>query len=233
MTANAQPGNLTLVYDGRDDSSSPPPTKTEADFIEKEVRKNEALIREKSGLECDEDEFSSFGISGLTSGSFTKPNTQQKAYLYELCRSGRAFGIGGIIIVENEKIVAHYVYGENGLDADITTLPDINQNGFSEIMLIGGGTGQGYTMGSVEIIEFAPGGVNSFGIADTYEDNFGTVSPRRSATAFKVSVQTGKNPVYFRETYTRKSQEGRWVLTGKSQKYALRRDYESKYHKIF
>ena len=220
------------VFDGRDDSESVPPAVGEYDLIKKEVRKNESIIRETTGITCEEDDFSSLDISGMTNGSFTKPNAQQKAYLYELCRSGRAFGIGGIVVVENSRIVAHYVYGENGLDSDIAALPDINQNGFSEIMLIGGGTGQGYTQNAVEIIELTPGGVNAFGIADTYEDNFGTEDAKKSATAYKISVLSGKTPVFFREAYTRKSESGKWLLKGKSQKFALRRDYEPKFHKI-
>jgi hypothetical protein len=232
LTAYGQPGKLTTVFDGRDDSESAPVTVEETRFIEREVRKNETVIREKSGQDCEEDESFSFSVQSVAAGSFTAPERRQKAYLYELCRSTLAFGIGGLVVVENGKTVAHYVYGENGLDSEIAVLPDINQNGFSEIMLIGGGTGQGYTLGAVEIIELTPGGVISFGTADVYEDNFGTETARKSAKAFKISVRAGKNPVYFRETYTRKSAAGKWTLAGKSQKYSLRKDYEPKYHKI-
>ena len=232
FTAYGQSGKLTTIYDGRDASASVPMTPAEQKLIEKEVRQKESVIREKSSQVCEEDEQSSFGISGWTNGSFTKPNVRQKAYLYELCRSGLSYGIGGIVVVENGRIVAHYVYGENGLDSEIDVLPDINQNGFSEILLVGGGSGQGYTQGAVEIIEFTPGGIKSFGIADTYEDNFGTVKAKRYAKAYKISVQPGASPDYFRETYTRRSETGKWILAGKSQKYALRRDYEPKYHKI-
>lgn len=232
LAAYGQTGKSIPVFDGRDDSESVPPAVGEYDMIKKEVRKNESVIREATEITCEEDDFSSLDISGMASGSFTKPNAQQKAYLYELCRSGRAFGIGGIVVVENSQVIAHYVYGENGLDADIAALPDINQNGFSEIMLIGGGTGQGYTHGAVEIIELTPGGVNSFGIADTYEDNFGTEDAKKSATAYKISALSGKPPVFFREAYTRKSYEGKWIPAGKSRKFSLRRDYEPKFHKI-
>jgi hypothetical protein len=232
FTADGQTGKLTTVFDGRDDSQSIPLTPAESDLITKEVRGKEAVIREKSNNDCEEDELFSFDVKGATAGAFTKPNVRQKAYLYELCRSTLTFGIGGIIIVESGKVITHYIYGENGLDSDIATLPDINQNGLSEILLIGGGTGQGYTYGAVEIIEFTPGGINSIGIADTYEDNFGTENAKKSAKTYKVSVQTGKNPVYFRETYTRKSEEGKWILAGKSQRYSLRKDYEPKYYRI-
>lgn len=231
FTVNGQTGQSVTIIDGRDDSAPAPLTVEETRFIEKEVRKQESVIREKSGLDCQEDEISSLSVGSVIKGSFTKPKIQQKAYLYELCRSGRAFGIGGIV-VEDGRIAAHYIYGENGLDSDFAALPDINQNGFSEIMMIGGGNGQGYTKGAVEIIEFAPGGVKSFGIADTYEDDFGTENAKKSATAYKVSVLPGKGPVYFRETYMRRSEQGRWTVTAKSRKFLLHRDYEPKWHKI-
>ncbi len=227
-----QAAKSTLLFDGRDSMESAPPTRPEFDMIRKEVRANETAIREAVNVVCDEDDETSFGVTGMASGSFTKPNARQKAYLYELCRSGRSFGIGGIVVVENSRTVAHYAYGENGLDSEIVALPDINQNGFSEIMLIGGGSGQGYTQGAVEIIELTPGGVKDFGIADTYEDNFGTESAKKSAKAFRISVSPGKSPVFFRETYTRKGESGKWILTVKSQKFSLRLDYEPKFYKI-
>lgn len=228
-----QSGKTIPIFDGRDAIESVPPTPAESEIVKKEVRKNESAVRAAIGTTCDEDELSSLDITGIASGSFTKPNARQKAYLYELCRSGRAFGIGGIVVVENSQVVAHYVYGENGLDSDIAALPDINQNGFSEIMMIGGGSGQGYSMGAVEIIELAPGGVNTLGIADTYEDDFGTAaSGKKSARAFSVSVLPGKSPVFFREGYARSSEQGKWILTVKSQKFRLRLDYEPKWHKI-
>ena len=233
LTADGQTAKSVPVFDGRDAAASVPPTPAETALISREVRKNEAAIREATEIVCEEDDFSDFGISGMASGAFTKPGARQKVYLYELCRSGRSFGIGGIVVVENSQtVVAHYVYGENGLDSDINALPDINQNGFSEIMLVGGGTGQGYSEGAVEIIELTPGGVKTFGIADTYEDNFGTDSAKKSATAYRISVLPGKSPSFFRETYARKSYAGKWLLTGNARKFALRLDYEPKWHKI-
>lgn len=232
LAADAQVAKSTLLFDGRDSMASMPPTRPEYDIVKKEVRAKRTAIREAVNIVCDEDEETVFDITGMASGSFTKPNARQKAYLYELCRSGRAFGIGGIVVVENSKTVAHYVYGENGLDSNLVAVPDINQNGFSEIMLIGGGSGQGYTQGAVEFIELTPGGVKTFGIADTYEDNFGTESARKSAKAFKISVLPGKNPVFLRESFVRRSEAGKWMLSGKSQKFSLRRDYEPKWYKI-
>ncbi|HEY8561205.1 MAG TPA: hypothetical protein VIL74_12590 [Pyrinomonadaceae bacterium] len=232
LNANAQTRQAVELIDGRDASAPAPLTVEETRFIVKEVRRQEPVIRQISGLDCEEDETSSLSVGSVIKGSFTKPNAEQKAYLYELCRSGRAFGIGGIVVVEDGRVAAHYVYGENGLDSDIAALPDINRNGFSEIMMVGGGNGQGYTQGAVEIIEFTPGGVHTFGIADTYEDNFGTEGGKKSARAFKVSVLPGKSPVFFREGYVRNGEQGKWTQTVKSEKFRLRLDYEPKWHKI-
>lgn len=226
-----QTNKLTLIYDGRDAIKEAVSSATEAEkkLIEKEVLKKEAVIKGKTELECDENEFD---VLGAASGSFTKATASQKVFLYELCRSARTFGIGGIVVVEDGKIVAHYTYGENGLYADIAFVSDINQNGLSEILLIAVGMGQGYTLGAVEIIEITSGGIESFGIADVYSDDYGNVSAKTSATAYKVSAQTGKTPVYFRETYSQKNEEAKWTLVKKSQKFSLRKDYTPKYNKI-
>lgn len=225
-----QANRSAAIFDGRSEPKTTSEiTKQEERFIEKEVRNKESVIKGKSKLDCDEDTFS---INSAVSGSFTRSKSSQKAFLYELCRSGRSFGIGGIIVVENGSVAAHYTYGHNGLSSEIASAPDINQNGLSEILLIGGGTGQGYTEGVVEIIEIASNGVKSFGIADTYSDNYGTDNPKTLATAYKVSAQPGKTPVYFRDTYNQKGSEEKWTPVKKSQKFSLRKDYAPKYNKI-
>lgn len=224
-----QATKTVFVFDGRpavEESSTT--TAAEEKFIEKEVRRKETIIKAKAGVECDEE---TFGVSGAASGSFTKAKAAQKIFLYELCRSGRSFGIGGIVVVENEKVVAHRIFGENGLRSDIKALPDINKNGLSEIVLGGYGTGQGYTEGAVEIIELTAAGVKSFGFADIYEDDFGANENDPSATAYKITAQTGKIPVFFREAYTRKSEEDKWILSKKAQKFTLRKD-TAKYNSI-
>lgn len=218
-----------LIYDGRTrEEISTAPTQAETKIVENEVIKKEAVIKTKSSVECDENDFF---IIGSASGSFTKEKSSQTAYLYVLCRSARTFGIGGIVIVENGKIVSHNTYGDNGLAIDIASLPDINQNGLSEIVLISSGMGQGYSSGVIEIVEIGAKGITSFGFADTYSDDYGVGNDKSSATAYKITAQRGKTPVYFRETYTQKGEETKWILTKKAQKFLLRKD-AMKYNKI-
>jgi hypothetical protein len=225
-----QANQLTVIFDGRpNEEIATNVTETDKQFIEKEVRKQESVIKAKSNLECNDDD-DTFSVLNAVSGSFTQAKAVQKAYLYELCRSARSYGIGGIIIVESGKVVAHHTYGESGLDYDIQLLPDINQNGLDELLLVGGGMGQGFTMGAVEIAELTASGVQTFGIADTYSDDYGA-NEKGSATAYRISVQKGKIPVYFRETYRQMREEGKWILSKKSQKFALREGV-SKFNKI-
>lgn len=217
------------IYDGRREFKVVAPTLAEKQLVKSEVEKTEVRIKEKSGLSCDQ---RAFDVSSSANGSFTRPNSDQKAVLYELCRSGRNFGIGGIVIFENHEVAAHYIYGENGYSYGIKALPDIDQNGLSEILLIGSGTGQGYTEGGFEIIEFEARRVKNFGLAETYQDNFGTGNKPVQATAYKISFQSGVPPVFYREIYRQKGGGGKWTLIGKVQKFKLRKNLESKFDKI-
>jgi len=230
--AYGQRGKLTVISDGRAETINSEVTKAEEEFIEKEVRKKESQIRKINDM-CEEDEFFSFSLSGVASGSFTRPKAVQKAYLYELCRSNIEMGIGGILIVENRNVIAHYIYGENGLDDDITILPDIDQNGLSEIVLSGAWVGQGYIFRSVEILELTQRGIKFFGGARTFEDSSGAANPtNHPVKAFKIAVKSGRIPVYFREKYVQKEFEEKWELTKKLQKFSLDKEVVPKYYRI-
>jgi hypothetical protein len=101
----------------------------EQELINKEFERAEPAILKISKFECEVEETpEGVEIVGVAEGSFTKPNSRQKAYLYERCRAGRSFGIGGLIVIEVEKVAAHFAYGENGLSFGLISLPDINRN---------------------------------------------------------------------------------------------------------
>ena len=212
------------VYDGRvAEEKEPQPTAAEEKLLGGEFARDEASILQKVKTSCDDDAPENISIVGNAEGSFTKPDAAQKAFLYERCRSGRSFGIGGIMIVEDEKVVAHYVYGENGLYLSISSLPDINQNGLSEIIFEGGGTGQGYTVGAIDIFEFKAGNLAFLGDAETYSDNGGAVENEQKAlaTAYKISVEPSANPIFWRETYEKKGTAENWSLDKRAEKFTL------------
>jgi hypothetical protein len=105
---------LMPIYDGRNIySSEARSTNTEKASIEQEFQRNLALIKQNTEFDCASDP-PEISIVATAEGAFTKPNAKQKAFLYEKCRPGRVFGLGGLIIVEGNTIVAHQIYGENG-----------------------------------------------------------------------------------------------------------------------
>lgn len=225
-------GPMVTVFDGRTESepNGDKATAAETAMIRAEVKKHDADIKTKTKMQCDSDEEAE--IISTATGTFTRAGAQQKIYLYELCRSGRSFGIGGLIITEGDKAVAHYSYGENGLDLDSTALSDINKNGVSEILLHGGGTGQGYTEMSISLHEIKDGNFDYIGSASVYSDNSGAEEDdaKVKTTAASISVEPGTTPVFYRENFQKK--DGKWNAVGKQEKFTLEKGTPSKWVRI-
>jgi hypothetical protein len=231
----ATPRNdLIEIFDGRiEERKEKTATSSEKQFVEAEFKRNETAIMQKSKFECDEGTEEGVEIIGVAEGAFTAPKSAQKAFLYERCRAGRAFGIGGIMIVEGEKVAAHYTYGENGLESGILSLPDVNKNGLSEIVLVGSGTGQGYTSGGIDLLEFKAGDINFLGNAETYSDNSGAVEGDKVETvAQKISVQPAAEPEFFREIYEKRGSAKAFSLNKKLEKFVLSKREPAKFVKI-
>lgn len=226
--------NTIEVYDGRKFESEPKAgTDAEKQLAEKEFKLHENDILQKVGFKCEEGD-EGVSITETAEGSFTKPNSSQKVLLYERCRAGRAFGVGGILIVENGKAVAHYAYGENGLFAGISSLPDVNKNGLSELVFLSVGTGQGYSNSAIDVFEFKAGDLDFLGRTETYSSNSGAVTDRTKAKteASKISVEPAANPAFFRETYEQKGSSQKWSQVKKAEKFSLNKGEPIKYHKI-
>lgn len=236
-TENPQSG-LIEIYDGRETNrKQTEATKADEELVTEEFKAKESNIKQKFGDRyCDESESSSVGLTGAVEGSFTKPNSKQKAFTYELCSSGSShFGVGGIMIFEDGKIVSHYAYGENGLmSGRISTLPDINKNGLTELVLTDGQTHQGYSSEFIDILEFKDGNLATLGGKTIATDNSGAAEDdsKIEAEAFKISVQPSANPIFFQEIYQKKGNAKNWSLTKKSEKVSLDKDNFGKNYKI-
>jgi hypothetical protein len=235
VTQQTKQENTLTVFDGREFDREPKTgTAGDKQLVNKEYQSKKDIINQKPGLECFETDAPVPDIVDAAEGSFTKPNAKQKVLLYELCRNGRAFGVGGIIVVENGQSVAHYVYGENGLFAGLLPLADANKNGLSEIVFIAQGSGQGYFNTAIDIFEFKAGDLEFIGSTETYSSNSGAVENDAKAlsTAYKISIQPANNPIFYRETYQQKGSAKTWTLTKKAEKFSLNTGEPIKYYKI-
>lgn len=233
--AEPTPEKPILVYDGRAaEKGEPKVSPSEEALVEKAFESSEKLILEKSKFECDEGTEKGVSIVGVASGSFTKPGSLQKAFLYERCRAGRSFGIGGIVVFEKDSVAAHYSYGENGLESGMLSLPDINKNGLSEIVLVGGGMGQGYVTHSISLIEIEGQNLAFLGGTSVYNDNSGAMEDESKieTEALTISVAPGEKPRFFRETYNQKPNSTQWSLTKKSEAFTLEKGEPGKMFKV-
>lgn len=233
---------LIEVYDGRsgatidEKANKSAIARADRDFAEQEVLSRKALIKQ-TGAAQNEDEdiectIDNFIVDGVGEGAFTTHNSSQKIYLYRLCEGGvgsMPTRLGGIMIAENAKVIAHYVYKELGGYTDLKTLPDINQNGLSEIVLqSASAVNQGYLTDSIELIEISRSGIIKMGDALVFSNSPDTgetadeAEQGGSSTAYKISVQIGKTPVFLRETYHRKTDDEKWQLKSEAAKFSLK-----------
>lgn len=230
---------LVEIFDGRKDLDYRDYSKEETQIVQTEFDRKKAEIKQKFGDKyCSEPEDEKIGINGIVEGSFTKPNSSQKAFLYTLCSSGSShFGVGGMVIFENEKAVSHYVYGENGLDQGMISLSDINKDGMDELVLLDFQVHQGYGGGAISIVSFPNGTFNYIGNASTFSGDSGAVEDEKNtkADAYDIFVQPDVNPVFYRDSYQKKGNAKNWSLVKRGEKFTLDKleaEYLQNYKKI-
>lgn len=221
----AAPGraqNPVTVADGRDGIE---------DKIIRMTPDNEAVLR-RDALPAARKAFSgaceeAFSVVDTADGAFTKANAKQRAILYRFCETGHNFANNGLAILEGGQLAAHVVY-EGAADYSLHALPDINGNGFDELVLSDGSTNQGYTAQVVALIELGAKGVRKFGLADIYADNCGAAQ-RCKSEAWRVTATRGATPAFFREGYRLRNKK--WARTAKAAPFRLRAD-EVKYQRV-
>lgn len=185
-----------------------------------------------------QDEFASCMVEDpraldVAKGSFTRAGSSQRALLYRYCETGHAMALNGIAVIENERVVAHVLYA-GGWDNAIGTMPDLNGDGLSELVLASGGTNMGQTWKSMAIIGMNGGGVTPFGRTQTYLDTCGTGQKDGKAQAWRLSVKAGAPPVFFRESFVNTGAcqgAGDWKKAQSAVKVALEPD-ETEYNLI-
>jgi hypothetical protein len=232
-TEEAKKDELIEVWDGRKFPILSEYPAEITNLVQAEFDKNKDSIKQKMEESYCVEETGKIGISGIEKGSFTKPNSNQKAAFYILCSSGSShFGVGGIIIFENDKVVSHYVYGENGIDNYTAISPDVNKNGLNELILVNAQTHQGISGGMISLVEFADGKLNFIGMTSTYSSNSGAVEDEKDvkSSAYKIMAQPSANPIFFRETFEMNGEAKDWKLVKKSEKISLEK-IEEKYLK--
>jgi hypothetical protein len=172
-------------------------------MLENKILAAARLYWKQHGEDCDpQDRIGGFIIRQGAEGSFTRPHAKQKAILYQYCMTGHNFADNGIVVFEDDRVVAHLVY-EGGWDSMLLSVPDIDGRDQSPILILGGGTNMGVTWQTVSMIELSERGVKNFGHTEIYYDDCdvpGRYDSDRRATDYKLFARKGTSPVFYRES---------------------------------
>jgi len=158
-------------------------------------------------------------LSNPLLGSFSKPKADQTLVFFQVCQTGNGFGIAGLALLENGKVVGLYGADQAGWVVGARTLPDINQNGVNEFALYwSGGMHQGAGGMGVDVWEFSASALRGLGWFQA--EGFSEDAP---TFGYKVSVKKGKVPVFSRQKYL-SGEDEKWRPSGRPVIFKLRKN---------
>lgn len=159
-----------------------------------------------------------FLILDVAEGAFTEPDSIQRAVLYRFSYTN------GVVILADGDIIAHYSGGpgDYAFYTAIKSLPDVNQNGLSEIILFRN------VEDNEDIIpylfEAKDNTIKFLGEANYFDSGYiggeDTNLEKTKQNAYRLTVQPSKNPTYLQETYERTGNKSNWKLTKKAEKFS-------------
>lgn len=138
-TAQTSPSPLSAsvkatLFDGRDPlkMGKASPEETAVVTAEVKARASEAFLKKRLEGLGDGPFEEQFQLIGTAEGSFSRDKAEQKAILYRYSYTN------GVVVLEDDKVVAHYSGdpGDYALYQAIGSVPDLNGNGRSELVLL-------------------------------------------------------------------------------------------------
>lgn len=217
------------LFDGRSgEVKNTKPSTAETALVEKEVRvksKEKFLRNRLAGLAENVDWEKEFSVEGVAEGAFTKANSKQKAVLYRFSYTN------GVVVLEDGNIVAHLSGGpgDYAFYFAIKALPDVNQNGLSEIVLFRNVEDNENVI--PYLFEPKNGEMNFLGEARYFTSSYvagdDTDSEKAKQTAYRTTIQPSSNPTFLQEIYERTGSKAEWMLTKKAEKFSLNKKIEA------
>jgi hypothetical protein len=205
------------LYDGR---LSPKPASASAAETALLTRELLPAARQAFPGACDGKE-GKIAVVDVASGAFTRAGARQKAFLYRYCDKGHNFADNGIAVLEDGRVVAHVVYSA-GWDNAIGVLPDVNGNGFSEILIANGMTNQGQTVAGIDLLELTARDVHPLGRVGTYSDDCSGAQGKK-ASASELYAEKGSKPAFYLQGFTSTDCGKTWKKEGALKPVALER----------
>ena len=230
--STAQKDTMQVVYDARIQRNGIQPPKASQEFIRKSVVPKLQEIR--ANKVCSDD----FFAWDTAEGSFTKSNVHQVAYVYDYCKTKDNIAlINGIAIFENKKLVGNIVLkpkDENtmwyGVYARyLTSLHDINRNGFDELVVLYGHYADKNLKDTVDLID----------ILEVTNDNVDVIGSKRVAiyrddghyTGSQITAMPGKLPMFYDQEFETEYQKGpwQWKKEGPQRQFEIEKNSGNRY----
>ncbi len=128
--------------------------------------------------------------------------------------------LGGIIIIEKEKIIGHYVFANISGFNRIISLPDINRNGLSELALEFSHNINSLSFSNaIGLYEYDGKTLAELGETDIFQR-------LEDDKAYKIFVKSGKNPIFYQETFSSSYEKNDWIQTAKLKEVKLEKTSE-------
>ncbi len=186
----------------------------QSEWLEKlKLGKEEVTTLHNGLLAFIEEDSQQIVLTNLVSvaGSFTRPESEQRAHLIGLNDKGANFNIPfykeiALVIEESGNVILAEGVNSNAI---VNTI-DVNGDGLEELLLAAGGTGQGMTVESATLVQIEHGSLRfaeDFG--EVYLDNCGTLEferyiearaiyfvPKEDEKAIQYRIESSKKPCY-------------------------------------
>lgn len=218
VTVHGQTRSIEL-FDGRSGSVKYGRLSTaDGALVEADVRKRAKDGSLKAEVFADFNWKEEFSIDDVAEGAFTKPGANERALLYRYSYTN------GVVILSDGDIVAHYSGGpgDYAFYIAIKSLPDVNKNGLSEIILLRNvEDSEDIIPYLFEVKDGAPKFIGEAGYFDSgYEAGDGTNAEKTKQRAYRAIVKPSKTPEFWHETYERNGSKGKWRLAKKAEKFS-------------
>ncbi|MFN3597003.1 MAG: FG-GAP repeat protein [Rubricoccaceae bacterium] len=188
------PGPEYVIAPGPEDPEDPwdalrehPEWERRAELAQARAQARAFWQRHEMGLEED------FAVVAMAEGRFadSPDGPAQTAVLYRMSGEPRCCARMGLAVVEGERLVRNVAF--DGGAQTLRVVPDLDGDGFDELVIGASGGGQGYVASGVELVSLGAGGqVRSWGRLQTGESDCGAMG----STNRQVRVTARSGPVF-------------------------------------
>ncbi len=146
-------------------------------------------------------------------GSFTESGVDQRLILYQYEPADNT-GKYGIVVLQGGRQVCHYGFEDCAL-SNFRMLPDLNENGCSELAFDSWSMHQGYRHGAVLVITLGAKDMKPLGWTEIADDDLNT----NRCFKFVITARRGTLPQFYSQRYQKV--RDKWTSKGKQQAIKL------------